>query len=60
MTLLLMIGVYVVAFSVYTMLMWISIIFIDRVFVTEKWYWEALTFLLGVFLVFLELTYLFV
>ncbi len=55
-----MLGVYVVAFSVYTMFMWVSIIFIDRVFVREKWYWEALTFLLGAVLVIIEICYLFV
>ncbi len=49
-----MIGGFVAGFSLYTIFMWISIMFIDRIFKTDKWYWEILTFILGAILATLE------
>ncbi len=54
-----MIGGFIAAFSLYTMFMWISIMFIDRVFKTDKWYWQVLTFILGAILATFEFSYFF-
>ncbi len=48
------IGGFIAGFSLYTVFMWISIMFIDHVFKTEKWYWQVLTFFLGAILATLE------
>ncbi len=55
-----MIGGFIAAFSLYTMFMWISIMFIDRVFKTDKWYWEVLTFILGAILATFEFDFFFI
>ena len=60
MTFLTVLLLYVCVMSIFGMFIWACIILTDKIFVTDEWYWQILSFILGMILALIEFGLIFI